>query len=241
MKLTMTSVSFRDTLQGVQFKPVVILSVSTLTLITWKCFASPQFYFENMAGSFALAGDPQLTAAVWCFGGALLLMGVLPAMIVKFVFHERLSDYGVCLGNRVRTVRSFLVYAPGIALVAYLSARNPSFWKEYPINHNAGTSSAMFGLHALTYLMFYIGWEFQFRGFMQYGLRESMGMTNALMVQIMASVIVHIGKPTGEIYGSIVGGLIWGILAFRTRSLLSGLLQHALLGILLDWFICHQH
>jgi membrane protease YdiL (CAAX protease family) len=76
---------------------------------------------------------------------------------------------------------------------------------------------------------------------MQYGLRDSMGSVNALLVQVMASVTVHIGKPTGEIYGSIVGGLIWGILAFRTRSLLSGLLQHALLGILRDWFICHPH
>jgi membrane protease YdiL (CAAX protease family) len=241
MKLTMTSLSLRDALQGVQVKPVVILSVSTLTLITWKCFASPQYYLENFASRFSGVCDPQVGAAVYNFAGALLLMGILPALIVKFGFREKLSDYGVCLGNRVRTVRSFLVYSPGIVLVAYLSAQNPSFWKEYPINHHAGASTQMFGLHALTYLMFYLGWEFQFRGFMQYGLRDSMGSVNALLVQVMASVTVHIGKPTGEIYGSIVGGLIWGILAFRTRSLLSGLLQHALLGILLDWFICHPH
>ena len=240
MKLTMTSVSFHDTLQGEQVKPVVVLSVSTLTLITWKCFASPQFYFENLADRFVLFSDPQMTAALYTFGSALLLMGVLPALIVKFVFRENLSDYGVCLGNRVRTVRSFLVYAPGIVLIAFLAARNPAFCKEYPINHNAGSSPQIFGLHALAYLMFYIGWEFQFRGFMQHGLQGSMGMTNALLVQIMASVIVHIGKPTGEVYGSIAGGLLWGILAIRTRSLLSGFLQHAMLGILVDWFICHQ-
>jgi membrane protease YdiL (CAAX protease family) len=236
----MASVSFHDTLQGVQVKPVVILSVSTVTLVTWKCFASSQFYFENLAGHFVLFSDPQMTAAVYSFLGALLLMGVLPALIVRFVFRERLADYGVCFGNRVRTMRSFLMCAPGIVLIAYFAARNPSFWKEYPINRNAGASPGMFALHALTYMMFYIGWEFQFRGFMQHGLQGSMGTANALLVQIMASVIVHIGKPTGEVYGSIIGGLIWGLLAIRTRSLLSGLLQHALLGILLDWFICYQ-
>jgi membrane protease YdiL (CAAX protease family) len=48
---------------------------------------------------------------------------------------------------------------------------------------------------------------------------------------------MHLGKPVGEVYGSIIGGLIWGLLAYRTRSLLSGLLQHFLLGVLLDWFI----
>jgi uncharacterized protein len=239
MKLAMTAVSFHGTLQGVQVKPVVILSVSTLTLITWKCFASSQFYFENLVGRFVLFSDPQMTAAVYSFLGALLLMGVLPALIVKCVFREKLSDYGVCFGDRVRTVRSFLVFAPGIVLIAYFAAQNPAFCKEYPINHNAGSSPQMFALHALTYMMFYVGWEFQFRGFMQHGLRASMGAANAMLVQVMASVIVHIGKPTGEIYGSIIGGLIWGMLAFRTRSLLSGLLQHAALGILVDWFICH--
>ncbi len=140
----------------------------------------------------------------------------------------------------MRTVRSLLVAVPIIVLIAYFAARNPSFWKEYPINRHAGASPQTFALHALTYLMFYLGWEFQFRGFMQHGLQESMGLGNAILVQVMASGIVHIGKPVGEIYGSIIGGLIWGLLAYRTRSLLSGLLQHFLLGILLDWFICHQ-
>jgi len=34
-------------------------------------------------------------------------------------------------------------------------------------------------------------------------------------------------------------GVLWGVLAFRTRSLLFGLLQHALLGIALDYFLCY--
>jgi hypothetical protein len=240
MKLTLAPVLARDVFHDVQVKPMVILSVSTVTLITWKCFCAPQFFLQELAGRFDVFGDPQASAAAYCFGGAFLLMGVLPAMIVKFVFHEKLSDYGVCFGDRLRTVRSLVVYLPVMALIAYLSAQDSAFWNEYPINHNAGVSFGAFVFHALLYLLFYLGWEFQFRGFMQYGLRGSMGVANALLVQVMASVIVHIGKPTGEIYGSIAGGLLWGILAFRTRSLLSGLMQHALLGILLDWFICHR-
>ena len=241
MKATIASDSFRNVLQGCQIKPTVILSVSTVTLITWKCLASPQYYLEQVSDRFVWFSDPQATAAAYSFLGALLLLGVVPALIVKFVFRENLADYGVRWGNRARTVRSILVALPIITLISYLSARNPSFWKEYPINHNAGASPQTFVLHAMAYLLFYLGWEFQFRGFMQHGLQESMGVGNAILVQVMASVIVHLGKPVGEVYGSIIGGLIWGLLAYRTRSLLSGLLQHFLLGVLLDWFICHQH
>ena len=240
MKATTAADPFRTALEGWQIKPTVILSVSTVTLITWKCFASPQYYLEQLSDRFVWFSDLQATAAVYSFLGAFLLMGVVPALIVKFVFRESLADYGVRFGNPLRTVRSFIVAAPVIVLISYFAAHNPSFWKEYPINHNAGASPQTFVLHALAYLVFYLGWEFQFRGFMQRGLLDSMGLGNAILVQVMASVIVHMGKPVGEIYGSIIGGLIWGILAYRTRSLLSGLLQHFLLGILLDWFICHR-
>ena len=110
---------------------------------------------------------------------------------------------------------------------------------EYPINRHAGISPWMFGYHGCTYAIFYLGWEFHFRGFLQFGLRDKLGDGNALLVQVMASSLLHIGKPCLETYGAILGGLVWGIVAFRTRSLLSGLLQHFLLGITLDWFICY--
>ena len=37
---------------------------------------------------------------------------------------------------------------------------------------------------------------------------------------------------------AILGGLLWGVLALRNRSLLAGLGQHYLLGLALDAFIC---
>ncbi len=226
--------------QGRQLKPTVILLVSSVTLITWKYFASPQ-YLEQLARRCGGFADPQAAGAIGSFAGALLLLGLLPALIVKLVFREKLADYGVRLGDRTRTVRSFLICAPILLLIAYLSAGNASLGIEYPVNHNhlVRDSGWGFALHALTYLLFYLGWEFQFRGFMQHGLEDSMGATNAILVQVLASVLLHIGKPISEVYAAIVGGLLWGLLAYRTRSLLSGMLQHFLLGIALDWFICH--
>ena len=55
----------------------------------------------------------------------------------------------------------------------------------------------------------------------------------------MASTLLHIGKPAVETYSAIAGGIVWGIVAYRTRSLLAGLLLHFLLGISLDWCICY--
>jgi membrane protease YdiL (CAAX protease family) len=226
-------------LTGDQFKPTVILFTAPLLMLTWKFFGSTEFYLQQLAPLLGPHDESTAWAAFYHFGSCFVLFAVIPALTVKFVFRERLADYGVRIGNRVLLVRSLLIIVPGIVLVAYLASKSPAMLKEYPINRSAGATPSMFGLHACTYALFYLGWEFYFRGFVQYGLRDKLGTANALGVQVIASTLLHIGKPWGETFGAIAGGILWGILAFRTRSLLSGLVQHFLLGLLLDYFICY--
>jgi membrane protease YdiL (CAAX protease family) len=121
--------------------------------------------------------------------------------------------------------------------VTYPSAKDPQFLAEYPLYKGAGASAAAFAWHAVAGLFFYIGWEIFFRGFMQFGLREKFGDWYAVLVQTALSCIVHIGKPDGEIYSSILGALVWGLVAFRSRSLLVPVLTHWVLGVSLDWYI----
>ena len=225
--------------RGGQFKPTVILLCSPLLLVSWSYFGSPRFFHEWVSPRLGWWDDPRAAAAMYSFTSCFLLLGVVPALIVKLLFGERLADYGVQLGDRVRTLRSFLILGPLFLLGAYAASCGPTIRDHYPVNPLAGTSPATFGLHAASYLTFYMGWEFYFRGFMQSGLRGTLGPANALLVQVLASSLLHIGKSTTEIYAAILGGILWGVLAYRTRSLLSGLAQHALLGIALDWFICY--
>jgi len=228
----------RAAFQGTQFKPTVILVVSSLAIVAWRYCGSPQFYLDHLSSRWGPSGAPEFLAAAYSYAFALVILGLLPAAIVRWSFRERLADYGVRWGDRRRLVRSFLIFAPMVALIAYLASRDPAYQAFYPIDKNACASSSRFAAHAGLYLLYYLGYEFHFRGFLQMGLRESMGDVNALLVQILASVLFHIGKPGSEVFGAFFAGLLWGILAYRTRSLLSGTLQHALLGILLDWFVC---
>jgi uncharacterized protein len=221
--------------RGPQRKPTIILLYSSFVLVAWKYAGSPEFVLQRLQPCCTLFDDPQATAAIYSFLACFVFLGVMPALIVKCFFRERLADYGVQLGDWARTVRSLLLLAPAFAIGGYIASRDPTVAAVYPINPNA---CHMFGVHALTYVLFYLGWEFYFRGFMQMGLRESLGDVNALLVQVLASTLLHIGKPGTETFGAIFGGILWGILVYRTRSLLSGIVQHALLGLVLDWFLC---
>ena len=226
--------------RGEQLRPTVVLLISPLLMVSWWYLGAQNVLFDWISPRLNLPIEPAAAAAICNFGLCFLLLGVVPALIVKLGFRQRLADYGVGLGIPTRTARSLAIWTPVFVLIAYLSSLDPAIKDYYPISRideSGRPSPGTFGLHACTYALFYLGWEFHFRGFVQFGLRERLGDANAVLVQVMASCLLHLGKPGMETYASIAGGLLWGMLAYRTRSLLSGLVQHLLLGIMLDWFI----
>ncbi len=218
-----------------QRKPTVILLSSTVLMITWWYFGSPRFYLDHFA---AAGAEPSAAPAIYTFVSCFLLLGVVPALIVKLVFREPLAQYGVQWGDRVRTPRSLLILGPLFILGGYVSSGIPAVAAYYPIDPTACDSPGAFAAHASWYLLFYLAWEFHFRGYLQFGLRDSLGAANAVLIQVMASSLLHLGKPDAETFSAIVGGIFWGWIAYRTRSLLSVVGQHYLLGISLDFFLC---
>jgi membrane protease YdiL (CAAX protease family) len=225
--------------RGDQLKPTVILFFAPLLMVTWKYFGDPKVLAAALPDPCILWDDRAATGAVVSFLAGFVLLGLIPALVVRLLFRERLADYGVCIGNKVRTLRAILVLCPCFIVAGYIASTDPAVQAQYPINPSAGKSPGMFAIHAATYLLFYLGWEFHFRGFLQLGIRHRLGDVNALLVQVLASGLLHIGRPASETFASFFAGLLWGVLAIRTRSLLSGLMQHYLLGVSLDWFLCY--
>ena len=220
-----------------QVKPFIILLYTVAATTVWKCFAFPTFASEPVLSEFWIGAMPLFAA--------LVLFGLVPMGIVKWGFRERLADYGLRFGIAHRTLRTFLLALPFIVGIATWGGHNPNFHEVYPLNEAVRVQHAKIGidlfvLHAVCYLGYYIGWEFLFRGFVQHGLSDRYGVSAAVLVQTMASTILHYGHPASEICGALVAGLVWGFLAYRTRSILSGLGQHALLGIVLDWVLIFE-
>jgi membrane protease YdiL (CAAX protease family) len=217
-----------------QFKPVLILFYVIVAVLVWRYFSISVSY-DQAADHFMIV----FWLGAYRLLGAFLLFGVLPIAIVKFVLRERLADYGLRLGIRFRTVRSFLIASPFIVLIAILTGHNAAFFDVYPLNEvirpqNVKIGYSIFAVHSILYLGYYFGWEFLFRGFLQHGLSERCGIQTAILIQTLASTMLHYGHPESEIFSSVLAGLGWGILAYRTKSILSGFAQHALLGIVLD-------
>ena len=223
-------------IRGPQRRPTVILLSSTVLMVSWWYFGSPRFYLDHIAGGDA---GPSAAAAVYTFASCFLLLGVVPALIVKLGFRESLTDYGLGLGDRSRHATDLPDSGSPVRRGRMDFRATPSIAAYYPINPAACDSAAhspriRSGICCSTSA-----------GSSTFAASCSLGCaiawrTNALLVQVMASSLLHFGKPCEETFAAILGGILWGAIAYRTRSLLSGLGQHYLLGISLDFFLCRR-
>lgn len=97
----------------------------------------------------------------------------------------------------------------------------------------------LIGLYELFYLLDFVWTELIFRGFFVIGMYGVLGPKAVLP---MASLYVsrHFAKPMGESISSMFGGYILGILAYRSRNILGGIMIHMGIAFLMEAFALLQ-
>ena len=88
-------------------------------------------------------------------------------------------------------------------------------------------------LYELSYGLDFVSIELFFRGFLIIGLARYGGQY-AILPMAAFYCTIHFGKPLGECVSSFFGGLALGVIAWRTRSILGGLIIHLGLAWLME-------
>jgi hypothetical protein len=125
----------------------------------------------------------------------------------------------------------FLLLLLLIPVVA-LASTQPDFLRVYPKVKNIafinGYASPVWPWKAgyeLSYGLDFLTIELFFRGLLVIGLVRYAG-ERAILPMAAFYCTIHFGKPLGECITSFFGGLALGVLAYRTRSILGGLIVH---------------
>jgi hypothetical protein len=82
-----------------------------------------------------------------------------------------------------------------------------------------------FGLYELVYGLDFISIEFFFRGFMVLAFVGLLG-PRAILPMAMFYVVIHWGKPAGELISSFFGGMLLGIISYYGKSIIGGIIVH---------------
>jgi uncharacterized protein len=148
-----------------------------------------------------------------------LLFGLVPLAVVVLAFRDRPTRYGITIGDWRTGSALMLVGCAVMTPLVLWFATLPDVVAYY-----APSSEPLPGLLLTNGLDLAAG-EFLFRGFLTFTLLRAIGPAGVL-VATMPFVYVHLGKPELELYSTLAGGLIYGWLAWRTRSILWGAIGH---------------
>ena len=225
-------------------KTALVAGAGILLCLLYAWAGTPLFFRATIGAAAGRVDRAFLLPSLFHFLATAVLFLALPLWIVTRLMGEKAFDYGWGDGDRKAGMTFFLVGAPLVLAISWFTSARPEFQREYPLfaySLNSfslrGGNIAFFALYQLAYLAFYMAWEFFFRGFLLFGLKPRLGAGGALLAQAVPSALLHYYKPGLELAAAFPGGIIFGLLALRCRSLKTVIALHWLLGFSLDLFI----
>lgn len=215
---------------------IIIISVAVLQTISWY-FTSRDFFRENFYYNYFNADESaDLYEFLYWFGSDSITLLVIPLFIIKFLLKEKISSYGLKIGDYKTGLKFFIIFSICILTFTFFLSSIPEFANNYPFLKSAKYDWKTFIIFETAALVYMFAWEFIWRGFMLFGLEEKFGM-NAILIQMLPFVILHNGKPFVETLSAILGAILLGYIAIRTRSIFYGVAMHFILFFSMDLFV----
>lgn len=221
------------TLRTLDFKPVFIILSATIIQIVARFHTSRQSFREMFGQAFEHSPHFAMYEYGFWLLGDFLLQFPLVLLLIRFALKETVGSYGLGLGNwRLGLKASFLFWLGMIPLLWIVSSSLP-FQMAHPAPGPAKAQWAMFIIYQAFSVLYLIGWEFIWRGYVLFGLEKHFGFY-AIFIQMIPFALLHIGSPEIETYAAVAAGIGLGMLAFATRSFWYGVLTHALVLATMD-------
>lgn len=165
----------------------------------------------------------------------IVFYGVVPLAVWRIGLRRSLN----AIGLRVRGTASHAWVYIGLFLLAVpfvlVASASSEFQERYPLPATPAGSEPWPELWVwwAVYAAQFVAVEVFFRGFLVLGLAPRFGAL-AIAVMVIPYTMIHFVKPPAEAVAAIVGGLVMGTLAYRTRSIWWGVALHCAVAALMD-------
>ncbi|MBC8101025.1 MAG: CPBP family intramembrane metalloprotease [Cytophagales bacterium] len=184
----------------------------------------------------------------------------IPLCFILLCLRRDASEFGMTPGDLKKGARlaliGFLLFIPVLLFIAPTPAP-----QNYYIGNSLSQSGAIFGVrpgpgggfsggtidwgrlvfHESVFGFYMFCWEWFFRGFLLFGVRKALPDWFAVVFQALLFFALHVGKPAPELYSSLAGGLLLGVIALRLRSFLPCFLIHWAISMAFDCAVLFFH
>jgi membrane protease YdiL (CAAX protease family) len=164
------------------------------------------------------------------WASSMVYYAVLPVLSIIFLLRRNPLDFGLRLGNwKLWGFHLAIVIIVGLPIL-YGASRMTDVAAYYTQvefkleRYSLEISAALFA------------WEFILRGFLLFGLKEKLGEVS-ILVQMVPFVLLHFGKPEIEMISTIIMGIYFGYVAYRSNSCWPAVLMHIYINITARIFV----
>lgn len=180
-------------------------------------------------------GWTRLAELNWWAGTQILFYGIVPLVVVRMI-GLRPSEMGWRWSGVARHATTYVVlFAVALSFVILVSG-SADFQEHYPIleieSGQVGIWRDLF-IWWPFYALQFVAIESFFRGVLVLGLSKSFG-SSAIFIAVVPYMMIHFAKPPAEALASVVGGVVLGYLALRTRSIVWGIGLHIAVAASMD-------
>jgi membrane protease YdiL (CAAX protease family) len=149
---------------------------------------------------------------------------------IVIVLRRNPLDFGLRFGD-FRAWGWYVLFTLVIALPVLFAVSGMASLEEYYTRPDLDLLT-----YTATTIVYLFSWEFIFRGFLLFGLKEKLGMLS-IVIQMIPFVILHFGKPGIEVVSTIFTGLWFGYICYRGNSFWPAFIIHVVINISFIIFI----
>jgi membrane protease YdiL (CAAX protease family) len=193
--------------------------------------------FENACKILDRQGNQVLLQRIL----GLFFLGIVSALIIVFLPGTGLKEYGLTFNFRSAPPWWSWLLIPLILILGYFAARKPGNLKLYPQIRASIWTRAIILLSSVSWLLFLIGYEFLFRGFVLHASLELTGPVPAIALNCALYAFAHFYKGPGEAFGAIPVGVLFCYLTLFTGNIWCAVLLHSVMALSNEWFSLGAH
>ncbi|MBU1095414.1 MAG: CPBP family intramembrane metalloprotease [Bacteroidetes bacterium] len=215
---------------------VVILFITSALLLIASHYSAAYYIPSEIAKNIPFINGirKDFREYILWFTSDIFILLVIPLLIIKFFFKEKIRDYGIQFGASSIGLKYCLLFIIPMIVIIWFVSGSENITNYYPTLKSAVYSWQLFIAFQSSLLIYMIAWEFFWRGFLFFGLEEKFGIY-AILIQMIPFVLLHQGKPFIESVGAVFGGIALGYLAYRTRSIWYGIIIHFVVITFMDF------
>lgn len=214
------------------------LLFTTITIFVYCYFGSFSFFEKT----FTNIENIHYWKIIYHNTMAFILFFVISIIFIKFILKDKTKFYNLQRGDYKFGLIIIGLATLLVPIIALTTTLDKGMTSTYPLINFNSCNWWQIILYFTSYILYYIGWEYLFRGLLLNVSKEKLGVLGAILLTTLVSAIIHtsigaLGKPMLETLSAIPAGLIFGYIAYKSNSIYYSLYTHALIGILTDLFI----